>query len=154
MKYCTKCGAQMVDEARFCPKCGNKVAEITEQAYEPSQQEPVVQESPKTANKNVKSPAKPLHEQTLKDFLPLSLVIVICTFALWIVQSLAHPTGILRVMPLIIFMIPSATYGAMNLIRAVKCYKLQSYYKAALSLVLSGLLITCLIIDFIRLIGG
>ena len=144
----------MVDEARFCPKCGNKVAEITEQAYEPSQQEPVVQEVPKTAKKNVKSPAKPLHEQTLKDFLPLSLIVIIGSLALWIVQSLAHPDGILRAMPLIIFMIPSGAYGAMNLIRAIKCYKLQSYYKAALSLVLSGLLITCLIIDVIRLIGG
>ena len=154
MKYCTKCGAQMVDEARFCPKCGNKVAEITEQAYEPSQQEPVVKEAPKTANKNVKSPAKPLHEQTLKDFLPLSLIVIIGSLALWIIQSLSHPDGILRVMPLIIFMIPSGAYGAMNLMRAIKCYKLQSYYKAALSFVLSGLLITCLIIDLIRLIGG
>ena len=25
MKFCTKCGAQMEDDALFCPKCGNKV---------------------------------------------------------------------------------------------------------------------------------
>lgn len=154
MKYCTKCGTPMPDDACFCPKCGTKVAEIVEQENEPIKEERVVQETPKKANKNVKSPAKPLHEQNLKDFLPLSLIVIIGSLALWIVQSLAHPTGILRVMPLIIFMIPSVSYGAMNLIRAIKCYKLQSYYKAALSLVLSGLLITCLIIDFIRLIGG
>ena len=144
----------MPDDARFCPKCGTKVAEIVGQENEPIKEERVVQETPKKANKNVKSPAKPLHEQNLKDFLPLSLAVIIGSLALWIVQSLAHPDGILRVMPLIIFMIPSGAYGAMNLVRAIKCYKLQSYYKAALSFVLSGLLITCLIIDLIRLIGG
>lgn len=25
MKYCTKCGCQMNDDALFCPSCGNKV---------------------------------------------------------------------------------------------------------------------------------
>ena len=34
MKYCTKCGAPMNDDALFCPKCGNKVEEIKEENFD------------------------------------------------------------------------------------------------------------------------
>ena len=154
MKYCTKCGAQMVDEALFCPRCGTKVASIPEENKEPVYEEPVSQETPKKANKAVKGRAKPAYEQTLKEFLPLSLVIFVGHLALWIVQALAHPTGILSFMPLIIFTLTGVTYGITNISRAFKCYKRQIYFKAALSLVLSVVLFTCAIIDVIKLIGG
>lgn len=42
MKYCSNCGAQLEDEAKFCPRCGNKTPEA-QQSKEPYQQpkEPV-----------------------------------------------------------------------------------------------------------------
>jgi len=154
MKYCTKCGAQMVDDALFCPRCGTRVAPIVEENKEPVYEEPVSQEAPKKANKAVKGQAKPAYEQTLKEFLPISLVIFVCQLALWIVQALAHPTDILRFMPLIIFTLIGGTYGFLNFSRALQCYKRQIYFKAALSLVLSVALFTCVIINIIKLIGG
>ena len=154
MKYCTKCGAQMVDDALFCPRCGTRVAPMPEENKEPVYEEPVSQEAPKKANKAVKGQAKPAYEQTLKEFLPVSLVIFVCTLALWIVQALAHPTDILRFMPLIIFTLIGGTYGFLNFSRALQCYKRQIYFKAALSLVLSVALFTCVIINIIKLIGG
>ena len=144
----------MVDEALFCPRCGTKVVSIPEENKEPVYEEPVSQEAPKKANKAVKGQAKPAYEQTLKEFLPISLVIFVCQLALWIVQALAHPTDILRFMPLIIFTLIGGTYGFLNFSRALQCYKRQIYFKAALSLVLSVALFTCVIINIIKLIGG
>ena len=42
MKYCTKCGAPMNDDALFCPKCGTKVEEVIE---EKSTTQPVEEKS-------------------------------------------------------------------------------------------------------------
>lgn len=40
MEYCSKCGAQIPEGSRFCPKCGQPV-EYTERVYEPEVQESV-----------------------------------------------------------------------------------------------------------------
>ncbi len=40
MEYCSKCGAQIPEGSRFCPKCGKPV-EYTERVYEPEVQESV-----------------------------------------------------------------------------------------------------------------
>ena len=154
MKYCTNCGAKMEDEALFCSKCGTKAAPIIEEKKESYEEDQVVEETPKKPNKAVKGPAKPLHEEKLKEFLPVSLVVIAATILLWIIQNLVHPTDILRVMPLIIFTIIGGFYGILNLLRAKQCYKRQIYFKAALSLVLAVVLFTCTIIDLITLIGG
>ncbi len=154
MKYCTKCGAQMSDDALFCPKCGTKAAMITEEHNEPVKEEPIVEEAPKKTRKYIKSPAKPLHEQTLKEFLPMSLAIIVCTLVFWIVQGLVHPTGILRIMPFIVFLLIGGSYGVVNIRRAMQCYKKEIYFNAALSLVLAVILITCSIVDIILMIVG
>ena len=110
MKYCTNCGAKMEDEALFCSKCGTKAAPIIEEKKESYEEDQVVEETPKKPNKAVKGPAKPLHEEKLKEFLPVSLVVIAATILLWIIQNLVHPTDILRVMPLIISFVAAVTH--------------------------------------------
>ena len=39
MKYCSNCGAQLGDEAKFCPRCGLKVPEV-QRPQEPYRQQP------------------------------------------------------------------------------------------------------------------
>ena len=52
MKYCTKCGAQVEDDALFCPKCGHKfVAEAEAEVVENPQPQPQAQAKPKKRNK-------------------------------------------------------------------------------------------------------
>lgn len=155
MKYCIKCGAPMGDDALFCPKCGTKVEEVIE---EKSTTQPVEEksapneEAPKT-NAKVKGARVSIHEQPVKQFLPLPLALIGCSIALWIVNALGNTSGITRVMPLLIFMLLSGFLSVMSMIRAIKTLKRQLYFKAALSFVLFALLVTCLIIDFVFLVS-
>ena len=156
MKYCTKCGAPMNDDALFCPKCGTKVEEVIE---EKSTTQPVEEksapkeEAPKT-NAKVKGARVSIHEQTVKQFLPVPLALIGCSIALWIVNAIGNTSGITRVMPLLLFMFLSGFLSVMSMIRAIKTLKRQLYFKAALSFVLFALLVTCLIIDFIFLVNS
>ena len=154
MKYCTKCGAQMNDDALFCPKCGTKVEEIVEDkiAPQPVEEKPVINEETPKTNAKIKGQRVSIHEQPVKQFLPLPLVLIGCSIALWIINTVGNTSGITRVMPLLIFMFLSGFLGVMSLIRAIKTIKRQLYFKSALSFVLFALLVTCLIIDFVFLI--
>jgi len=169
MKYCMKCGAPMVDEALFCPKCGTRVAEVAEEPKtEVAQQQPTVQEikeavqqPPVQETTSAKQPARkaarpktPLHEQKLREFLPVPLALVGCSIAIWIVDAVGHVQGIPRIFPLIIFMFLSGFLGVLSLVRAIKSLNRKIYFKAALSFVLFALLATCLVIDAIFLIVG
>jgi hypothetical protein len=158
MKYCTKCGAPMNDDALFCPKCGTKVEEIVEEkvAPQPVEEKPVAnQEPPKTnANAKVKGARLSIHEQPVKQFLPVPLALIGCSIALWIINALGNTSGIARIMPLLIFMFLSGFLGVMSLIRGIKTINRKLYFKAALSFVLFALLVTCLIIDFIFLVNS
>lgn len=156
MKYCTKCGAQMNDDALFCPKCGTKVEEVIEKQPTPQSVEDKTffnEEAPK-ANAKVKGARLSVHEQPVKQFLPVPLALIGCSIALWIVNAVGNTSGITRVFPLLLFMFLSGFLGVMSLIRAIKTIKRQLYFKSALSFVLFALLITCLIIDFIFLINS
>ena len=167
MKYCTKCGAPMNDDALFCPKCGARVEEVVEEKVapqpveekpteQPIQEKPVAnQEPPKTnANVKVKGARLSIHEQPVKQFLPVPLALIGCSIALWIINALGNTSGITRIMPLLIFMFLSGFLGVMSMIRAIKTIKRQLYFKAALSFVLFALLVTCFIIDFIFLVNS
>ena len=167
MKYCTKCGAPMNDDALFCPKCGTKVEEVIEEkvvpqpveekpAEKPVEEKPVAnQEPPKTnANAKVKGARLSIHEQPVKQFLPVPLALIGCSIALWIINAVGNTSGITRVMPLLIFMFLSGFLGVMSLIRGIKTINRKLYLKAALSFVLFALLVTCLIIDFIFLVNS
>lgn len=158
MKYCTKCGAKMNDDALFCPKCGAQVDEIKNQFKEddpeqqPEQQEVVEQEVVEEASKeeiNTKKKANPkaLHEQTVKEFLPAPLVLIACSIALWIINVVGHPTGITQFMPLLLFIMISVFLAVMSMIRAVKSLNRKMFFKAALSFTLFALLVVCTIID-------
>jgi uncharacterized Zn finger protein (UPF0148 family) len=146
----------MNDDALFCPKCGTKVEEVIE---EKSPTQPVEEksapkeEAPKT-NVKVKGARLSIHEQPVKQFLPVPLALIGCSIALWIVNALGNTSGITRVMPLLIFMFLSGFLSVMSMIRAIKTLKRQLYFKAALSFVLFVLLVTCLIIDFIFLVNS
>jgi len=158
MKYCTKCGAPMNDDALFCPKCGTKVEELVEEKVtpQPVEEKPVAnQEPPKTnANAKVKGARLSIHEQPVKQFLPVPLALIGCSIALWIINAVGNTSGITRIMPLLIFMFLSGFLGVMSLIRGIKTINRKLYFKAALSFVLFALLVTCLIIDFIFLVNS
>jgi len=156
MKYCTKCGAPMNDDALFCPKCGTKVEEVIEEksiAQPVEEKSAPKEEAPKT-NAKVKGAKVSIHEQTVKQFLPVPLALIGCSIALWIVNAIGNTSGITRVMPLLLFMFLSGFLSVMSMIRAIKTLKRQLYFKAALSFVLFALLVTCLIIDFIFLVNS
>ena len=156
MKYCTKCGAQMNDDALFCPKCGTKFEEVIEESnQEAIEEKPVAPEetSKPKPNAKVKGKATPLHEQKVKEFLPVPLALIGCSIALWIINAVGSPTGIVKIMPLLLFMMLSIFLGVMSLIRGIKTINRKIYFNAALSFTLLVLLFTCLIIDFVFLIG-
>ena len=167
MKFCTKCGAPMGDDALFCPKCGAKVEEVAlekpapqpveeKPTEQPIQEKPVAnQEPPKTnANVKVKGARVSIHEQPVKQFLPVPLALIGCSIALWIVNAVGNTSGFTRIFPLLLFMFLSGFLSVMSMIRAIKTLKRQLYFKAALSFVLFALLVTCLIIDFIFLVNS
>lgn len=156
MKYCTKCGAPMNDDALFCPKCGTKVEEVIEEksTTQPVEEKSVPnEEAPKTSTK-VNGARVSIHEQPVKQFLPLPLALIGCSIVLWIVNAVGNTSGITRVMPLLIFMSLSGFFAVMSMIRAIETLKRQLYFKSALSFVLFALLVTCLIVDFIFLVNS
>ena len=156
MKYCTKCGAPMNDDALFCPKCGTKVEEVIEEkstAHPAIEKSAPNEEAPKT-NARVKGARVPIHEEKVKQFLPVPLALIGCSIALWIVNALGNTSGITRVMPLLIFMFLSGFLSVMSMIRAIKTLTRKIYFKSVLSFVLFALLVTCLIIDFIFLVNS
>ncbi len=156
MKYCTKCGAPMNDDALFCPKCGTKVEEIVEEKVAPQsvEEKPVANQEPPKTNAKVKGARVSIHEQPVKQFLPVPLALIGCSIALWIINAVGNTSGITRIMPLLIFMFLSGFLGVMSLIRGIKTINRKLYFKAALSFVLFALLVTCLIIDFIFLVNS
>ena len=156
MKFCTKCGAPMNDDALFCPKCGTKVEEVVEEKLptQPVEKKSAPNEEVPKTNVKVKGARLSIHEQPVKQFLPVPLALIGCSIALWIVNALGNTSGITRVMPLLIFMFLSGFLSVMSMIRAIKTLKRQLYFKAALSFVLFALLVTCLIIDFIFLVNS
>lgn len=155
MKYCTKCGAKMNDDALFCPKCGTKVEEVVNEkpSEQPVEEKPVVNnEVPQNnANAKIKGKAIPLYEQKVRDIILLPIVIIVCSIALWIVNAVGHPTGVGKVFPLFIFIGISAFYAVMSMIRAVKTLTRKIYFKSVLSFVFFGLLFVCIIIDIVAL---
>ena len=156
MKYCTKCGAQMNDDALFCPKCGTKVEEAIEgtSLEQPAETKPVANETAPKNNTRIKGTRVSIHEQPVKQFLPVPLALIGCSIVLWIINSVAGLSGVGKIMPLLVFMFLSGFLSVMSMIRAIKTIKRQLYFKAALSFVLFALLVTCLIIDFVFLINS
>ena len=154
MKYCTKCGAQMNDDALFCPKCGSKVEEVVEEKItsQPVEEKQAPNEKAPKTNAKIKGQRVSIHEQPVKQFLPVPLALIACSIALWIINAVGNTSGIGRIFPLLIFMFLSGFLSVMSMIRAVKTLKRKIYFKAALSFVLFALLVTCLIIDFVYLI--
>ena len=156
MKYCSKCGAPMNDDALFCSKCGTKVEEVTnnnnEEVVEQKVEEVKPVETPE-ANVKIKAKATPIHEQKIKEFLPISLAIIVCSIVVWIINGVAHPSGIGKIMPLLIFMLFTGGYAAISMVRAVKTLTRKIYYKSALSFVLFVLLVVCFIINFVYLVS-
>lgn len=175
MKYCTKCGQELNDDALFCSRCGAKVEEVKEEKVTdifvekpaeeeekpaPVEEKPVVveeaikEEPVKVAKPNarVKGPRLSIHEQPIKSFLPAPLALIVCSIAIWIINAVGNTSGIGRVLPLLLFMFLSGFFAVMSMIRAVKTIKRQLYFKAALSFVLFALLVTCFIIDFVFLV--
>ena len=166
MKYCTKCGAKMNDDAIFCSKCGAKFDDVVGPSnYQTAEEGPAVnqeppkpavnQEPPKPAESaKAKEPRAPLYEQKVRAFLPVPLALIGCSIVIWIIDSVGNTSGITRILPLIIFMLLSAFLAVMSMIRAVKTLNRKIYFKSALSFVLFALLVTCLIIDFVFLINS
>lgn len=155
MKYCTKCGAPMGDDALFCPKCGAKVEEVVieKPAPQPNEEKPVeTKDAPKT-NVKEKDPRTPLYEQKVRDILLIPLVLIGCSIAIWIINTVGNLTGVGKIMPLLLFMLFSGLYATMSMIRAVKTLTRKIYFKSALSFVLFVLLVTCFIIDFVFLVS-
>lgn len=155
MKYCTKCGAQMNDDALFCPKCGTKVEEVVvEEKITPQpveEKQAPNEEAPKT-NVKIKGQRVSIHEQPVKQFLPVPLALIACSIALWIINAVGNTSGFTRIFPLLLFMFLSGFLAVMSMIRAIKTLNRKIYFKAALSFVLFALLVACFIIDFIFLI--
>ena len=97
-----------------------------------------------------------IHEETIKQFLPVPLVLIGCTIIFWIIDKCAplNPTAITRIFPLLLFMFISIFYSVMSMIRAIKTLNRKLYLKSALAFVLFGLLVTCALIDFIFLVNS
>ena len=151
MKYCEKCGAEMNDDALFCSKCGAKV-EVKQEEKPAEESTPEVEQVKESAPKQKIKQKTAIHEQKVKEFLPVSAALIVCSIIIWIINSVGHLTGIAHVMPLLIFMLLSGFLAAISMIRAVKTLRRKIYFNSVLSFVLFALLLTCLIIDFVILI--
>lgn len=157
MKYCEKCGTKLVDEALFCSKCGNRVAtpEVEEPVQEEASVKPVMEEAPAENSQPVKKTRKatPIHEQKIKEFLPVTLALIVASIIIWIINSVGSLSGVAKIAPLLIFMMLSVFLAVMSMIRGVKTLLRAKYLIGVLSLVLFVLLFTCFIIDFVFLVG-
>lgn len=155
MKYCRNCGSPMNDEDLFCSKCGTRVNEpIEESNNQEVYEEPIFEEEVEEVTTSSTKKGTALHEQKVKEFLPVPLALIGCSIILWIINSVGNTSGIARIMPLLIFMALSGFLGALSMIRAVKTFNRKIYFNAALSFVLFILLVTCLIIDFVFLVNS
>ena len=144
----------MNDDALFCPKCGTKVEEVVEEKITPQpveEKQTPNEEVPKT-NVKIKGQRVSIHEQPVKQFLPVPLALIGCSIALWIINTVGNTSGSTRIFPLLLFMFLSGFLAVMSMIRAVKTLNRKIYFKAALSFVLFALLVTCFIIDFVFLV--
>ncbi len=156
MKFCTKCGTKMDDDALFCPKCGTRAAPIEENKSEvveerlAVQQRPAAQETPKNG-KARKQEAKPIYEQSVKEIIPPPIALVVCSMIMWILNATMHPTGISHYLPLILFCFMCVAFGVVNLVRGIKTATRNIYLKCALSFVMFGLLAVCAVINVIFL---
>ena len=152
MKYCIKCGAELPDGAMFCPKCGEKVSQVENNN---KKQEILHQTSTNSLPNNSKTTikAKPIEEQKAKEFLPPPLALIACSIIVWILNGTVGPSGIAKIMPLILFVLLSGFFSAIQIYRAIKTYKKEMYFEACLSLVLGVLLFVCLIMNFIFLVS-
>lgn len=147
----------MNDDALFCSKCGTKVSEPDfSNSTEPVNQAPQANEAPNETpaqNKPIKQKYA-LHEQKIREFLPVSLAIIVASIILWIIDSTLHPTGIGHTLPFLNFLLFTGVYSPLQMVRAIKTLNRKMYFKSILSFVLFGLLVTCFIIDFILLFNN
>ncbi len=134
------------------------VEEKEKVAEENTTKETVIEEHKEIQANNGKKTKKrvSIHEETIKQFLPVPLVLIGCTIVFWIIDKKAplDPTAITRIFPLLLFMFISIFYSVMSMIRAIKTLKRKIYLKSALAFVLFGLLVTCALIDFIFLVNS
>lgn len=97
-----------------------------------------------------------IHEQKVKDFLPVSLIIIGGSIILWIINKMIpHNFSVFAdVFPFLLFLFMTIAYSVMSMIRAIKTLKRKIYFISVLSFVIFGLLVTCAIIDFIFLVNS
>lgn len=137
-----------------------KVQEAPTQETKPAKAEENRGVKPEKAPAQETQPAKaarkapPIYEQKVREFLPISLVIIGCSIIFWIVDKFGHPTGITRIFPYLIFMLITIFYSVLSMMRAVKTLNRKMYFKAGLSFALFGLLVPCAFIDFIFLVSA
>ena len=141
----------MDDDALFCPKCGERVSEL-EDEEEFDDGETVVEEKA-TKKQTKKGAATPLYDQKMIEIIPMPIAVIVCSIVMWIITVTLHPTGIMHIMPLLLFMLFCVLYCVMNMVRAIKCLIRKMFLKAVLSFVFFGLLFTCLIINFAFLVA-
>lgn len=182
--FCSQCGHKVEVIEQEAPKEEVKVEEIKVEETKVEEpvvkeevkveseikaQEAPIQETKAEENKGVKpeqtptqevQPAKaarkapPFYEQKVREFLPISLVIIGCSIIFWIVDKFGHPTGITRIFPYLIFMLITIFYSVLSMMRAIKTLNRKMYFKAGLSFALFGLLVPCAFIDFIFLVSA
>lgn len=97
-----------------------------------------------------------IHEQKVKDFLPVSLIIIGGSIILWIINKMIpHDFSVFAdLFPFLLFLFMTIAYSVMSMIRAIKTLKRKIYFISVLSFVIFGLLVTCAIIDFIFLVNS
>ncbi len=86
--------------------------------------------------------------------MPPPLALIVGSIVLWILNATLYPTGIAKVGPLLIFMLIPGVFGAISMVRAIKCLTRKIYYKSVLSFVFFGLLVACFFIDFVVLVSA
>lgn len=75
--YCSECGAELIDESKFCTACGKNVEQPPEPAVQPESEQPVEEKKSSPPPKTKKKPSKKL----LMGFLALIVIIIIVVIA-------------------------------------------------------------------------